>query len=137
MEASTRAALDRERYISLATFRRSGIAVETPVWFAGHGERFYVFSEARAGKVKRLRNSDRARVASCDVRGRVRGPWHEARAQRVSDPGLVSSAYDALRVKYGWQMRLADFFSRLAGRIDARAILEIEVLEPATSETGR
>ena len=31
-------------YFSLATFRRNGNAVPTPVWFAPAGDTFYVFS---------------------------------------------------------------------------------------------
>jgi PPOX class probable F420-dependent enzyme len=119
--------LDREPYISLATFRRSGVAVKTPVWFARSEDRYYVFSEAKAGKVKRLRNDPRIRVAPCTVRGRVTGEWIDGRARRVEDAATVEAAYRALRRKYGWQMRLADFFSKLAGRYDARAILELEL----------
>jgi hypothetical protein len=118
--------LDREAYISLATFRRDGRAVQTPVWFARRGERLYVFTENDAGKVKRLRNGPRARVAACNVRGTVRGDWIEGRGRVVDDPGTERDAYAALRKKYGWQMTLVDFFSRLAGRIDNRAIVEIE-----------
>jgi len=118
--------LDREAYISLATYRRDGRAVQTPVWFARRGERLYVFTENDAGKVKRLRNGPRARVAACNVRGRLRGDWIEARGRVVDDPGAERDAYAALRAKYGWQMTLVDFFSRLTGRIDARAIVEIE-----------
>jgi uncharacterized protein len=118
--------LDREAYINLATFRRDGRAVQTPVWFARRGERLYVFTEADAGKVKRLRNGPRARVAACNVRGRLRGDWIEARGRVVDDPKTVRDAYAALREKYGWQMTLVDFFSRLTGRIDARAIVELE-----------
>lgn len=120
------AALDRESYISLVTFRRTGVGVPTPVWFAAHGGRLWVFSEARAGKVKRLRNDPRVRFAACNVRGRVHGPWHEGRAQVVADPSQQRVAYAALHAKYGWQMRVTDFFSRLTGRYDARAILAIE-----------
>ena len=40
--------------------RRNGNAVETPVWFAEHAGKLYVFSAGDAGKVKRLRNSPRA-----------------------------------------------------------------------------
>jgi PPOX class probable F420-dependent enzyme len=126
MQAAQLAALDREPYISLVTFRRSGVAVPTPVWFAVRDGRLWAFSESRAGKVKRLRHDARARFAACNVRGRVHGPWYEARAHVVSDPALQQAAYAALRAKYGWQMRLLDVFSRLAGRIDARAVLEIE-----------
>jgi len=114
-------------YINLATFRRSGKAVETPVWFAELDARLYVFSEAKAGKVKRLRNSPRARVAVCDVRGKLRGEWVEVVARVVEDPETIERAFAALRAKYGWQMWIADFFSRLAGRIDKRAIIEIDV----------
>ena len=42
--------LDRENYISLATFRRNGDAVRTPVWFAESGGCLYVFTEADSGK---------------------------------------------------------------------------------------
>lgn len=120
-------ALDRERYISLASFRRNGRAVETPVWFARGNGRFYVFTEADSGKVKRLRNDDRIRVAPCSVRGRTHGDWIEGRARRIEDERIEKAAYAALRRKYGWQMRLVDFFSSLAGRIQGRAILELEL----------
>ena len=42
-------------YFNLATFRKNGNAVATPVWFAPHGDTFYVFSAGDAGKVKRIR----------------------------------------------------------------------------------
>jgi PPOX class probable F420-dependent enzyme len=124
--SATFSELDREAYINLATFRRDGRAVQTPVWFARRGERLYVFTEGDAGKVKRLRNDPRARVAACNVRGRLRGDWIEARARVVDDAKTVRDAYAALHAKYGWQMTVVDFFSRLSGRIDARAIVELE-----------
>jgi len=128
--------LDRERYLNLATFRRSGRAVETPVWFARLGEKLYAFTEARAGKVKRLRNDDRARIAPCNARGGLRGAWIPARAHVVADDAVAAAAYDALLAKYGWQMRVTNFFSRLAGRIEGRAVLEIEI-EAAGAEEAR
>jgi len=120
-------ALDREAYINLATFRRNGNAVETPVWFALYGGRLYVFSAGDAGKVKRLRNDPRVRVAACGVRGGIKGPWIEGSARRIGDPDTVASAYDALLQKYGWQMRLTNALSRLSGRIHQRAVLEIDL----------
>jgi hypothetical protein len=121
--------LDREAYISLATFRRDGRAVLTPVWFARRGERLYVFTEGDAGKVKRLRNGPHARIAACNALGRLRGDWIEARGRVVGEASTERDAYSALHAKYGWQMKLVDFWSRLAGRFDKRAIVE---LEPAT-----
>jgi PPOX class probable F420-dependent enzyme len=127
MDGQALAALDREPYINLATFRRSGVAVETPVWFAAHQGRFYVFSEGDAGKVKRLRANPAIRVAPCSVRGRRKGDWIEGRARLVQDRAAIAAAYGALRRKYGWQMRVTDFFSRLTGRLATRAMLELEL----------
>ncbi len=119
--------LDRQRYISLATFRRSGEPVQTPVWFAKHGGRIYVFTAAGSGKVKRLKNDPRIRVAPCGPRGRLRGEWNEGQARRIEDPAIERAAYAALLAKYGWQMRLTNFFSKCSGRIEERAILELEL----------
>jgi PPOX class probable F420-dependent enzyme len=121
------ARLDREPYISLATFRRDGRAVETPVWFAAHAGKLYVFSEAKAGKVKRLRNSSRIRVAPCSFRGAVHGPWVEGNGHLLDDRARIDAAYAALHGKYGWKMWLADTMSTLSGRIKGRAMLELEV----------
>ena len=115
------------RYVNLATFRRSGAEVRTPVWMAGQGARHFAFSEGGAGKVKRIRANGRARLAACDVRGRVLSDWVDARARIVDDPQTIAEAYALLRSKYGWQLALADFFSRWSGRYAKRAMLELEV----------
>ena len=121
------AGLDRHRYLSLATFRRDGTEVRTPVWFAAVGATLYVISAGDAGKVKRLRRSPRARVAPSDVRGRLRGPWRDATARLATDSSSIEGARAALRAKYGWQARLAEVLSRLTGRYDRRAFIAIEL----------
>jgi PPOX class probable F420-dependent enzyme len=85
------AALLRARYLNLATFRRDGRAVETPVWFAEHAGHLYVFSEAKAGKMKRLRNDSRVRVATCGALGALRGEWLEgtARTGRIHARAII------------------------------------------------
>ncbi len=113
--------------MSLSTFRRSGAEVKTPVWFAAADGKLYVFTAADSSKVKRLRHSSRARVAPSDARGRVRGAGRDAIARIVTEAPSIERAHAALRAKYGWQMWLTDLFSRLAGRIQRRAWLEIEV----------
>ena len=127
MEDPNRAALDRARYVSLETFRRDGRGVRTPVWAAPRGSKLYVFSEAKAWKVKRLRNDPHIRVAPCNARGTVKGEWVEGSGRRVEDPAVIEGAYQALLAKYGWQMLLTNLLSRLTGRIDKRAILELEL----------
>lgn len=117
------AALESARYVSFATFRRSGEAVATPVWCAAEDGEFFMFSAQDAGKVKRLRNGNRARLAVCDVRGKLLGEWHPATAKLLTDPADVRRALGALRQKYGWQMWLADAGARLTGRFYRRAYI--------------
>ena len=119
--------LGRERYVSLATFRRDGTQVKTPVWFATVDGRLYVVSAGNAGKIKRLRHSSRALVAPSDARGGVRGTWRDATARLVTDGAVIERAHRALLAKYGWQARLLDLASRVAGRIRNRAWIEVEL----------
>ena len=121
-------ALERHRYVNLATFRRSGQPVATPVWFATVDDKMYVVSAGDAGKVKRLRNNPRARVAPCDVRGNVVGRWRDGMARVITDPARIAEVQAALRVKYGWQVRIFNLVSRLTGRAARRAWLEIALV---------
>ena len=117
--------LARERYVSLATFRRDGGEVRTPIWFAIVGEGLWAVTGGDSGKVKRLRRESRVRVAPCDVRGIVHGPWREGTARIAQDPREIVDAHAMLRAKYGWQVTLLDLFSRLSGRIKRRVWLEV------------
>lgn len=127
--AATRAikTLETEPYISLETFRRNGAGVETPVWFATLDGKLYVVTDGTSAKVKRLRASQRVRVARCNVRGTVSGDWFEGHGRIVADRALIERAHAALGEKYGWQMRLLDVGSTLFGRIGRRAYLELSL----------
>ncbi|MGI9335195.1 MAG: PPOX class F420-dependent oxidoreductase [Gammaproteobacteria bacterium] len=116
---------DTAPYMSLETFRNSGAGVATPVWFAVLDGAYWVFSESKSGKVKRLRNSSAARIAVCDLRGNVTGPWVEASATLGNEPDAVAAAHGALRAKYGWQMRFGDVYARITGRIHKRRYIRV------------
>lgn len=64
-------ALRRGKYVSVTTFRRDGRGVATPVWYAVSARELVFWTGVDSGKVKRIRNDGRVRVAPCDVRGRV------------------------------------------------------------------
>ena len=113
--------------MSLATFRKSGCEVCTPVWIAREGARLYVWTNRTSGKAKRLRGSGRVRLAPCDARGKVRGEWVDGRARILDDPEATQRGLETVIRKYGWQMRLALLASRLTGRYAQRAVIEIEV----------
>jgi PPOX class probable F420-dependent enzyme len=105
------------RYLSLTTFRKTGKAVATPVWFAGDDRVLYVWTNAQSGKVKRLRNNSTVTVAPCTARGRVLGPEAGATAEILPDATESAETGERLlRLKYRWQWRVGRSMSRLFGR---------------------
>jgi PPOX class probable F420-dependent enzyme len=114
-----------KKYLSLESFRKTGAPVRTPVWFAEHDDKLYVYSLADAGKVKRIRNNPRVRVAPCDVRGGNLGEWVEATA-KIEDAAGERLGMSVLTKKYGLMKRLGDLFSgRLLGR--KRVVISISL----------
>ena len=77
--------LENEPYVSLATFRRSGAAVETPVWFCTLDGRLYVVTDGTSAKVKRLRATKRfaSRSATCAARCAAPGTTAAAASSRT------------------------------------------------------
>jgi len=119
--------LSTEAYINLATFRRNGRAVETPVWFAILGGKLYVVTDGTSAKVKRIRTTKRVRLAACNVWGRVSGDWIDGTGRILTQQRPIERAHAALQKKYGWQMWLLDTSSRTFGRIGRRAYIELSV----------
>ena len=115
--------LAKAAYLSLATYRKSGVQVATPVWFAQEHDLYYVFSAGNAGKVKRLRNSAQSRIAACTVTGELTGDWVNTEARLIEDPEESRKALAALRRKYRWQMYFTDLLSKLSGKMDKRAYI--------------
>jgi len=64
------AEIQGQRYISLATFRKSGVAVYTPIWFAEDRNKLYFMTNSKLGKCKRIRNNPQVKIAPCTMRGR-------------------------------------------------------------------
>lgn len=117
--------LKQAEYLNLATYRKSGKQVDTPVWAAEAQGVFYIFSAGNAGKVKRLNNSPKAKLAPCTAKGKLTGDWYDAEGRILTDYREIETAYAALRQKYGWKLRLFDFFSKLSGKYYKRALLAV------------
>src|SRR5450432_3396819 len=88
------AAFAGHKNLSLESFRKSGEGVRTPVWFAadpatGVAARLYIYTIEDSGKVKRIRNNARVRIAPCDRVGKILGSWTEAQAEIVAAPEAV------------------------------------------------
>jgi PPOX class probable F420-dependent enzyme len=112
--------MGRQKYISLTTFRRTGAAVATPVWFARLEETVYVYSAATAGKVKRIRNNSQVQLAVCTMRGRVKSPTISGVARIVTDPQEQAQAKAALDAKYWMARRLLGLLNRTIDRVQGR-----------------
>jgi PPOX class probable F420-dependent enzyme len=117
--------LDDARYISLLSYKRDGSGVATPVWVATLDGNLVVYTPVDSYKVKRIRRNPKVRVARCDVRGKLLGPWHDGTCAIVEDDARKTGILEAIRRKYGWQMKMLDVFARIGGRTGKRAYLEI------------
>jgi hypothetical protein len=118
-------AFEKQTYLSLETFRKNGQGVPTPVWFAESNGILYITTVNDSGKVKRIRNNGRVRIAACDMRGGVSGEWFEAQARLVCDGQEEEVARKALDRKYGLQKRLLELAA--AGKNVDRVFLAVEL----------
>jgi uncharacterized protein len=87
--------------------------VATPVWFVRLEDTLYVYSDATAGKVKRIRNNTQVQVAICTMLGKVKGPTMTGVARIVTDPQEQARAQAALDAKYWLARRLLSLFYRI------------------------
>lgn len=104
------AALRSYKYINLATYRRNGQEVLTPLWFAEKDGRVYAMTRSDSWKYKRMRNNPRVWMAPSTMRGRILGPKIEAVA-RILPPEEWLAARELLCRKY-WLMRLPWLWSK-------------------------
>ena len=93
-----------QRYISLATFRKTGVPVYTPIWFAEENDKLYFMTNSKLGKVKRMRNNPQVKIAPCTMRGKITGPEFSATA-RILPADYAARVRRAINAKY-WLARL-------------------------------
>ena len=110
--SAERDAILSAQYVALTTYRRDGTPVTTPVWAAAEGESLYLFSNANAGKVKRLRNSSRAAIAPCTATGKVTGAQLPAEAFNLASDQMPK-VWKLLTKKYGMAARLFVAYDRV------------------------
>ena len=124
------AAFRDQKYLSLETYKKSGEGVKTPVWFAadpasdlaGQGARLYMYTIGNTGKVKRIRNNPRVKIAPCTLKGDVLGDWTDANAEIVTGE-IASQAMRLLNKKYFPLKQLLGFFALFSRR--ERIVMEI------------
>jgi hypothetical protein len=111
----------KEKYLSLETYRKNNQPVKTPVGFVIKNDLIYVVTRDQTGKVKRLRNNQQIKIATCTIRGKVTGQWISGTAEILTD----KETQDAVKwrdEKYGFMAKIAKFFSKNKGEFLAFSI---------------
>jgi len=103
----------REKHISLETYRKTGEAVRTPVWFIEENGELLVRTDSSTGKIKRIRNNPRVRIAPCNARGTVKGRWVDGEARMIESESS-EHVFSLLRKKYGVSYRIVRFVQRFS-----------------------
>ena len=108
------AQFSKQQYVNLETYRKSGDAIRTPLWFIEAQGVLYMRTPAASAKVKRIRNNPHVRIVPSDVRGNRQGEWIDGDAQLIA--ASEAKWVDTLvKQKYGLLKRLIDIRSRLKG----------------------
>ena len=112
------------QFILLKTFRKSGVAVATPMWFALRDDKLYVNTTSSTGKMKRIRNNRQVQVTPCTRFGAVLSDGTELEGQaRELIAGEAQVARDLLIKKYGLPLRAFLLFGNLGKT--SRVFIEI------------
>ena len=125
LEKATLPDLGREQCIALTTFRKTGQAVTTPVWFAQRSGTIYVETHADAGKLKRLRHTARVTLAPCTYSGKVTGSVSAGYARILTEPQESTAASAALAKKYGLMRSLFHFVRNARRMLQRKAKVEV------------
>jgi hypothetical protein len=94
----------------------------------------YIETDATAGKVKRIRHTQRVTLAQCTASGKVTGEVIEGQARIVTDTEEIFVAKGAQHRKYGFQRQAIYFAMHLIRTIRRTADSKrcYIAIEPAT-----
>ena len=113
--------IESQKYISLETYRKNNQPVRTPVWFVIKNNLVYVVTRDQTGKVKRLRNNQEVKIATCSINGKVTGQWLNGTAKILSE-AETKEVVKWRDKKYGFITKFAKFLSKSKGEFLAFSI---------------
>jgi len=82
---------EKQQYMSVETYRKTGEGVRTPVWFIEANGEFLFNTEETSAKVKRIRRNPAVKIAPCDMRGELKGEFIAGTARFLSPEEAVSA----------------------------------------------
>jgi len=104
--------ISKSKYINIETYKKDGTGVRTPIWFIIYQGLIFFRTDAKSGKVKRIRNNPHVRIAPCDIRGNVRGNWYDGKV-RFADSAESTIVYSMVNKKYGFMTTLIRLFNNM------------------------
>ena len=109
-------------FVSLTTFRKTGVPVSTPVWIARDGDDLLVTTPAGAGKLERLRNNPLVELRECSRMGNVAddAPVVTAAGSEERESDRI---VDIFKRKYKLEYRIMLGIEKLASKGNARRII--------------
>jgi PPOX class probable F420-dependent enzyme len=116
---------NNQLYLNLETYRKTGEAIRTPVWFVEDNNILYARTIVKSGKVKRIRNNPNVKVASCEADGRIIGQWLEAHARLIVDPSNAARIEKLFDEKYGEVKKGIDEQRKAQGLAYATIAMEV------------
>ncbi|MCW2588407.1 MAG: pyridoxamine 5-phosphate oxidase-related, FMN-binding protein [Mycobacterium sp.] len=114
-------------YILLTTFTKDGRPKPTAIWAVVDGDRLIAITQEQSWKVKRIRNTPRVTIATCDRSGKPKGEPVEATAA-VLDKSANGATYDAIGKRYGLIGKTFNIFSKLRGGMQKNVTIELKAV---------
>lgn len=108
-------AFEKQKYINLETFRKTGEGVKTPVWFVEEDNTLYTRTVYDSWKVKRLKRNPRIKVVPSDSRGSELGTWQDGEAYVIEDADINAHINKLFNKKYGLLKRGFDLMGKVRG----------------------
>lgn len=102
--------LEGHKYINLETYKKSGQAVRTPVWFVISENQIFITTRPDTGKVKRIRNNQKVKIMPCGMKGEPKGDWIEGTA-RFANETESQNVVNLRNKKYGFKAKLVGAFA--------------------------
>ena len=116
--------LETGNYINLLTYKKNGEPVSTPVWFIFEDKKIFIRTSDKSGKFKRIKNNKNVKFALCNIRGKIKGEWHNGLAK--VEPNNIW-VFPKINKKYGIVAHLLNILYKIK-KMNI-IILSIELLD--------
>ena len=110
-----------QKYISLETYRKNRQGVRTPVWFVIKNNLILIVTRDQTGKIKRLRNNQKVKIATCSIKGKTSMSMIPGTAQILTEDE-TANAVKLRDKKYGFFSKVAKFLTKNKGSLVAISV---------------